>query len=154
MPPTTLGSSGRRRLAACVALLVAQPVLAAQPAYGEEPGASPPAPASSSPPSPQAPAPTPPVVRASSSGTWGWYVVASGLVVGAASTTYGLTIDCSGSDLGCQSRASLAIWGGIGIAALASALGIAVVQAGRVQVAPAVTADVFPRAGVVVRGTF
>ncbi len=135
-------------VAVCAALLVGRPAL------GEEPQAAPPSPSSTASAAPApVPPPPPPVVRVSS-GTWGWYVLASGVAVGAAVTAYGFTIDCSETDLACRSRASLGIWGGIGIAAIASALGLAVVQAGRVQVAPAVTAEALPRAGVVVRGTF
>jgi hypothetical protein len=67
-------------------------------------------------------------------GEWGWTVLGSGLALGGALTTYGLTFDCSDTARECQRRASIAIWGGIGIAALSSAIGIAIVQMGRVRV--------------------
>lgn len=67
-------------------------------------------------------------------GEWGFIVVASGIVAGGALTTYGLTFDCGDAARACQREASIAIWGGIGIASLSSAIGIAIVQMGRARV--------------------
>lgn len=55
---------------------------------------------------------------------WGWLVIAPSLVVGTASLTYGLSQDCSEVDTPCQRRASLAIWGSVGIISLGSLIGI------------------------------
>jgi hypothetical protein len=110
-------------------------------------------PAEADPPEPQQHAVTGAAgAAASDTGGWGWWVFGSGLVAGAAITTYGLTIDCANGDVGCEKRASLPIWGGIGTAALASALGLAVVETGkqRVQVVPTVSLEAAgPRVGVV-----
>jgi hypothetical protein len=112
-------------------------------------------PAGADPPEPQQPAPAPATAQGHDSGHWGWWVLGGGLVAGAALTTYGLTIDCATGDDGCGRRASLPIWGGIGLAALASGLGLAVVETGRqrgVQVVPAVSLDpAAPRIGLVLR---
>lgn len=54
----------------------------------------------------------------------GWLVIAPSLVLGAASLTYGLSQDCSEVDTPCQRRASLAIWGSVGIISLGSLIGI------------------------------
>jgi hypothetical protein len=100
-----------------------QLAMGAPPARAEPP-ASPPA---------SAPAPAaPPKERAP--GEWGWILVGAGIVAGGALTTYGLTFDCLETSLDCQRHASLAIWGGLGIAGASTAIGIAVVQAGRARV--------------------
>lgn len=93
------------------------------------------------------PPPSPPAQEAT--GEWGWLVVGSGLLVGGALTGVGLTFECEETARACQREASIMIWGGIGIAGLASAIGIAIVQAGRarVQVAPQAS-------GFALRGSF
>jgi hypothetical protein len=109
--------------------------------------------AEADPPEPLPPAPAP--APAHDSGQWGWWVLGGGLVAGAALTTYGLTIDCATGDDACGRRASLPIWGGIGLAALASGLGLAVVETGKqkVQVVPSVTlGPAAPRVGLVLVG--
>jgi hypothetical protein len=64
-------------------------------------------------------------------GEWGWAVVVSSVVAGAALTLYGLTIECGDDDVSCQRRASLPIWGGVGVASLGTLIGIRIVQVGR-----------------------
>ncbi len=64
----------------------------------------------------------------SGDGRWGWLVVAGSVAAGALVTTYGLTIDCGEFDHDCQRHAALPIWGGIGIAATGSLVGLYVVQ--------------------------
>jgi hypothetical protein len=59
---------------------------------------------------------------------WGWLVLGPSLVAGAACTGYGLLLDCAGADPSCPRRASLAIWGGVGIASLGSLVGMALLQ--------------------------
>ena len=56
--------------------------------------------------------------------SWGWLVIAPSLVAGTACLTYGLSQDCSELDTPCQRRASLAIWGSVGIISLGSLIGI------------------------------
>ncbi len=64
-------------------------------------------------------------------GEWGWYVILSGWIAGAALTGYGLTIDCAEDDASCQRRASLSIAGGVGVASIGTLIGIRIVQIGR-----------------------
>jgi hypothetical protein len=59
---------------------------------------------------------------------WGWLVIGPSLVAGAACTGYGLLHDCAGADKSCSRTASLAIWGGVGIASLGSIVGMALLQ--------------------------
>jgi len=59
---------------------------------------------------------------------WGWLIVAGAIVAGAAVTTYGLSIDCQKDDTDCHRRAALPIWGGVGIAATGSLIGIRIVE--------------------------
>lgn len=59
---------------------------------------------------------------------WGWLVIAPSLVLGTASLTYGLSQDCSEGDTPCQRRASLAIWGSVGIISLGSLIGISLLR--------------------------
>jgi hypothetical protein len=91
-------------------------------------------------------------------GTWGWAVVGLGIATGAALTSYGLTFDCNNdTDHACQRSASIAIWGGIGVAMLSSAVGLVIVQNGqrRVQLAPVLIAvGDDRREGLVLRGSF
>jgi hypothetical protein len=72
----------------------------------------------------------PPAHVGQPSTTWGWVLVVTGVAAGAAVTSYGLTFDCSDSDVRCQRGASMAIGSGVGIAALASAVGLAIVELG------------------------
>lgn len=97
---------------------------------------------------PASPAPATPA-KQEATGEWGWFVVGSGLLVGGAVTGVGLTYDCGEPARACEREASILIWSGVGIAGLASAIGIAIVQAGRarVQVAPYAS-------GLALRGTF
>lgn len=82
---------------------------------------------------PASPTPAPRANAQPSTGEWGWLVVGSGLLVGGALTGVGLTIDCDDEARACERAASIKIWGGIGIASLATAVGIAIVQAGRTR---------------------
>jgi hypothetical protein len=67
-------------------------------------------------------------------GTWGWFVVASSIFVGTGVTGFGLGQSCDDYGVNsCTKGTSLAIWGGIGIAALGTALGLVVVQRGRAK---------------------
>lgn len=70
----------------------------------------------------------PPEPEVSTTDATGWYVLAASLLVGAALTTYGLGIDCDEHDHACHRRASLPIWGGVGVAASGSILGLYLVQ--------------------------
>ena len=106
---------------------------------------------------PPGPAPTPSPAPAAApaneeTGQWGWLVLGTGILAGGALTAYGLTFDCD-NDLDCGKRAGVAIWGGLGIAALTSAIGLYIVESGSkpVQVAPTVSGD---RVGVLVRAAF
>lgn len=70
-------------------------------------------------------------------GSWGWFLVASSLFVGAGLTGFGLGQTCDGPDgkhSACTRWTSMAIWGGIGFAAVGSILGLIVVQRGRARV--------------------
>jgi hypothetical protein len=84
---------------------------------------------------PQAPPPVPAAVPArpgwQREGTWGWFLVVTSLIAGAAVTTYGLTIDCERDDIPCARGSGLAIVGGVGIASAGSLAGITIVQAGQ-----------------------
>lgn len=66
-------------------------------------------------------------------GSWGWFVVASSIFVGAGLTGFGLGQSCDDPDgvNACTRGTSMALWGGIGIAALGSAIGLIIVQEGR-----------------------
>jgi hypothetical protein len=65
---------------------------------------------------------------ASSSSTAAWTILIASLAVGAATTVYGTTITCAEADARCRRRASLAIWGGVGIASLGSAIALGSMQ--------------------------
>jgi hypothetical protein len=73
------------------------------------------------------PAPPKPQATSSAKPAWGWIVLGSGLVVGGTITGYGLSLDCHDDERACNKRAGISIWGGIGIAALASAIGLALI---------------------------
>ncbi len=122
------------RIRALVPVLLATSTWLA-PARAEPPAAPPPAAATTTPTKP--------------TGEWGWLVVGSGLLAGGALTGVGLSIGCDDGSRECERRASVMIWGGIGIAGLASALGIAIVQAGRARVQASPTAG-----GFALHGTF
>ena len=62
--------------------------------------------------------------------SWGYWVVLPSIIAGSTLTAYGLSIDCAPTDTPCHRRAGLAIWGGIGVVSLGSALGIAIVESG------------------------
>ena len=70
-----------------------------------------------------------------SDGSWGWFVVASSIFVGTGLTGFGLGQTCDDPEgvNACTRGTSLALWGGIGIAALGSAIGLLIVQEGRVK---------------------
>jgi hypothetical protein len=59
---------------------------------------------------------------------WGWLVLGSSLVAASASMSYGLSLDCADADRPCQRRASLAIWGSVGIVSLGSVVAIVLLQ--------------------------
>src|SRR5262249_1281293 len=63
--------------------------------------------------------------------TPGWIVLGSGLAVGGTLTGYGLSLDCHDDERSCHKRAGIFIWGGVGIGALASAIGLAAIESGR-----------------------
>ena len=65
------------------------------------------------------PAPAPQAGRALGIG-----VVLASIAAGAAVTIYGLSIDCSEQDHACHRRASLPIFGGVGLAAAGSIVGL------------------------------
>lgn len=66
-------------------------------------------------------------------GTWGWFLAASSIFVGGGVSGVGLAVSCTNShdQKGCEQRASMLIWGGIGLGALGSVIGLAVAAAGR-----------------------
>ena len=66
----------------------------------------------------QTPAPPP------RSSTWGIVVITTSLLAGAALTSYGLTINCGQDEHRCHRRAALPIWGGLGLAASGTLLGL------------------------------
>lgn len=63
-------------------------------------------------------------------GDWGWFVVASSIFVGTGATGFGLGQTCDEGVNSCSRVTSLALWGGLGVAAIGTALGLIVVQAG------------------------
>lgn len=63
-------------------------------------------------------------------GDWGWFVVATSLFVGTGATGFGLGQTCDEGVNSCTRYTSLALWGGLGVAAVGTALGLIVVQAG------------------------
>jgi hypothetical protein len=69
-------------------------------------------------------APPPP----SSEISWGWLVVIGSIAAGIGVTTYGLGIDCAEFDDDCHRRAALPIWGGFGVAATGSLIGLQIVE--------------------------
>ena len=71
-----------------------------------------------------------------SGGAWGWLVVLPSLAAGAALLGYGLSIDCKQADIDCQRKASLAIWGSVGVASLGSLLGLCIVEKGKSPAPP------------------
>lgn len=75
---------------------------------------------------------TPPttVEPARSTASWGVIVIATSIAAGAALTGYGLTFDCSADDHACHRRASLPIWGGVGVAAAGSLVGLRLLSIG------------------------
>lgn len=67
----------------------------------------------------------------SSASTWGTVIVISSIAMGAAITSYGLTIDCEDDDLSCHRRAALPIGGGLGVAAVGSLVGLRIMAMDR-----------------------
>lgn len=63
-------------------------------------------------------------------GSWGWFVVASSIFLGTGITGFGLGQTCEDGVNACTRGTSLALWGGIGLAAVGSAIGLIIVQAG------------------------
>jgi hypothetical protein len=61
---------------------------------------------------------------------WGWAIVSGSLLVGGALTMLGLQVDCGPADTECHRRASLAIWGGVGVASVGSICGLTLVHWG------------------------
>ena len=59
---------------------------------------------------------------------WAWWVIIPSLALGALTTGYGLSFDCAQADTACQRSASVAIWGGVGIASFGSLLGVSLIQ--------------------------
>ena len=82
-------------------------------------------------------APPTPVAQTPSwrqTGSWGWLIVVTSVGLGIATTAYGLTLRCADDDTECRRHTALAIWGGVGIAALGSTFGIVIVQVGQARV--------------------
>jgi hypothetical protein len=105
--------------------------------------------------------------------TWGWTILGFGVAVGASITAYGLTFECAGDEPDaraasfpgttgessdrCRRNASVAIWGGIGIMALSTAIGLSLVRIGREHARLVVLPQVAPgtsRASLVLQGSF
>ena len=95
----------------------------------------------------------PPKPRAAP-GSWGYWVVASSVVVGGGVTTYGLTLDCAKGDDACRWSTSLAIWGGLGGAMVGSLVGLAIVHDGKRSVRVGATATGSGLPAVVATGEF
>jgi hypothetical protein len=106
-------------------LVMSMSVTFAETAYAEAPGA-----AASEPAHPSPPTTTSPPIG---SWSWGWLLLGSGIAAGGALTTYGLAQGCSSGDTACERHASIAIWGGLGIASLSSMFGLAIVQSERAR---------------------
>jgi hypothetical protein len=70
-----------------------------------------------------------PAARQQGSVVPGVAVVLASIAAGAALTGYGLTIDCSETDHACHRRASLPIWGGVGLASVGTLCGLALLPA-------------------------
>jgi hypothetical protein len=66
-------------------------------------------------------------------------IVLASIAAGAALTTYGLTVDCGLSDHACHRRASLPIWGGVGVASVGSIVGLVLLQSPNGSSTPALT---------------
>lgn len=88
-----------------------------------------------------APAKAVTITPGSSNATWqkdgslGWFVVATSLFVGTGLTGFGLGQTCD-EPFGvnaCTRGTSIALWGGIGVAALGTAIGLVIVQKGRAR---------------------
>lgn len=77
---------------------------------------------------PSAAASPPAVPSPPAAATWGVVVILASIATGAALTGYGLTIECSADDHPCHRRAALPIWGGVGVAALGSVVGLRLVK--------------------------
>jgi hypothetical protein len=60
--------------------------------------------------------------------TAGVVVILASLAAGAALSAYGLTIDCGPSDHACHRRAAAPIWGGVGVAAVGSLVGLRLLE--------------------------
>jgi hypothetical protein len=73
-------------------------------------------------------APAPAAPQRSAAATWGVIVVLASIAAGASLTAYGLTIDCGDDDHACHRRAALPIWGGVGVAAVGTVVGLRVIQ--------------------------
>jgi hypothetical protein len=60
--------------------------------------------------------------------TAGVVVILAALAAGVALTSYGLTFDCGETDISCHRRAAAPIWGGVGVAAAGSLVGLRLLQ--------------------------
>jgi hypothetical protein len=74
------------------------------------------------------PGPSPPEPESKARTTAGVVVIVASLAAGAALTGYGLTIDCAELDHACHRRAAAPIWGGVGVAAVGSLVGLRLIQ--------------------------
>ena len=72
--------------------------------------------------------PTPSTAETATSATPGIVVILASLAAGAALTGYGLTFDCADLDHACHRRAAAPIWGGVGVAAVGSLVGLRLIQ--------------------------
>ena len=68
-------------------------------------------------------------------GSWGWFVVATSVFVGAGITGFGLGQTCPDPEPvnACTKGTSLALWAGIGIVAVGTAIGVLIVQEGHAR---------------------
>jgi hypothetical protein len=67
-------------------------------------------------------------------GSWGWFIVASSILAGGVVTTAGLAQTCESGVNACSRGASVAIWGGVGLATVGSIVGLAIAHRGRARV--------------------
>lgn len=73
---------------------------------------------------PPPPAPAPKPVPASASSAPSIAIIVASIAAGVAITAYGLSFDCGEDDHSCHRRASLPIFGGVGVAAAGSIVGL------------------------------
>ena len=79
---------------------------------------------------------------------WGWVVAIASLAAGTSLTVVSLTLQCPEGDIECARWTSFGIWGGIGIASIGAAAGLAgvTVDSRRAHLRVSIAVDRAPRA--------